>query len=141
MKKNIVLLGFVAVMAVVASTVFAGTVIHLNVEIPFAFYLEDQLLPAGEYIFEMGSVGIGRTASSVVVRTKDGAGIRILSTMGETNENDSFNGLHFNRYGDKTFLSNVAICSYKANVRSTSLEREVRTQIEKTDKVMLAAKN
>jgi hypothetical protein len=141
MKKSIVLLGFVALMAVVAGTVFAGTVVQLKIEIPFAFYVEDQLLPAGEYKFEMGSVGINRTASSVEVRTKDGTGIRLLSTMAGINENDSFNGLQFNRYGDKMFLSGVAIYSYKANVRSTGLEREVRTQSERADNVMLAAKN
>jgi hypothetical protein len=140
MKKNIALLSFVVLMSVVAGTVFAGMVVQLKIEIPFAFYVEDQLLPAGEYRFEMGAVGIGYTASSVMVRTKDGMGIRILSTMGETHENNSFNGLYFNQYGDKMFLSSVAIHSYQANVRSTKLEREVRTQIEKADKVMLAAK-
>jgi hypothetical protein len=141
MKKNIVLLGFVAVMFVVAGVAFAGMGVQLRMDIPFAFYVEDQLLPAGEYRFDMGTVGIGNTASSVVVRAKDGTGIRLLSTMGDTNENQSLDRLHFNQYGDKFFLSSVAIRSYKANVRSARLERELRTQIERAGKVILVAKN
>ena len=141
MKKNIVLLGFVAAMFVVAGAAFAGMGVQLRIDVPFAFYVEDQLLPAGEYRFEMGAVGIGNTASSVVVRTMNGTGIRLLVTMGDTNENKSLDRLHFNQYGDKFFLSSVAIHNYKANLKSTKLERELRTQIEKAGQVILVAKN
>jgi hypothetical protein len=141
MKKNIVLLSFVAVMFLFAGAAFAGMGVQLKMDVPFAFYVEDQLLPAGEYRFEMGVVGVGNTASSVVIRANDGNGIRLLLTMADTNENRSLDRLHFNQYGDKCFLSSVAIQSYKANVKLTKLERELRTQIEKAGKVILVAKN
>jgi hypothetical protein len=128
MKKNL-MLAFVAVMA--SGVVFAGMGVHLNVSIPFAFYIEDQLLPAGEYSFEMGG-------SAIVIRSKDGTGVRLLATMGGTNENKSTDFLQFNQYGDKLFLSSVAAGSYKAHVKTA--KTEVSAQIEKARQVTLTAK-
>ncbi len=125
------LLAFVAVM--VSSVAFAGMGVHLNVNIPFAFYVEDQLLPAGEYSFEMGG-------SSIVIRAKDGKGVRLLTTINSVNENKSSDFLQFNQAGDKLFLSSVAAGSYKASVKAVKTEREVKAQIEKVRQVTFAAK-
>jgi hypothetical protein len=141
MKKNIVILGFITVLTFVAGIASASNGIQLNAAVPFAFYVENQLLPAGEYKFEMGAIGIGASASSVIVRAKDGTGIRILITMADTDENAFSNHLRFNRYGDKYFLSSVAIRSYKANLKSTKLEQELRSQIEKAESTTLVAQH
>jgi hypothetical protein len=130
MKRNLALLAFVAVL--VSGFAFAGIGTHFGVKIPFAFYIEDQLLPAGEYDFEMGG-------SAIVVRTKDGIGVRFLATMSGANEKSAADFLQFHRYGDKHFLSNVAIGSHKANVKIAKTEQEVRSRIEKAREVILAA--
>ena len=131
MKKNIVLLSLVVVM--VSAFAFAGIQIQLRANIPFPFYVEDQLLPAGEYNFEMGN-------RAIVIRTKDGVGVKLLATMGGANQNKIGDFLRFNQYGDKYFLSGVATGRYKANVKSAKLEQEVRTRIAKAREVVLMAK-
>jgi hypothetical protein len=130
MKRNLALVAFVAVM--LSGFAFAGIGTHFDVKIPFAFYIEDQLLPAGEYDFEMGG-------SAIVIRAKDGTGVRLLATMSGANEKNTEDFLRFHRYGDKHFLSNVAIGGHKANVKIAKTEREVRNRIEKAREVILAA--
>jgi hypothetical protein len=131
MKRNIVLLGFAAVM--VSSFLFASG-IQLSANIPFAFYAEDQLLPAGEYNFEMGG-------SAIIIRTKDGKGVRLLSTLSGTNEKKATGFLQFNQYGEKLFLSSLATDNQKANVRIVKIEQEARAQFEKARQVTLIFKN
>jgi len=131
MKRNIVLLGFAAVM--VSSFLFASG-IQLSANIPFAFYVEDQLLPAGEYNFEMGG-------SAIIIRTKDGTGVRMLSTISGTNEKRMTDFLQFNQYGEKLFLSSVATGIQKANVRTVKIEQEARAQFEKSRQVTVTFKN
>jgi len=130
MRKNLVLLGVIAVLVGMASLMFAGTEAGMRVTIPFDFYVNDQLLPAGEYVFNMGIVGPA-TASCVVVRSKDDTEIRLLTTIPDVNANPTVASLQFNRYGDKHFLTSVAIRSYKATLKMTGLERELIAQFQK----------
>ncbi len=130
MKKHIALLAFVAVIA--SGVAFGGMKIQLSANVPFDFYVEDQLLPAGEYRFEMGS-------SALIIRAKDGTGVRMLATMNGENENKSEDFLQFHQYGNKRFLSGVAAGSSKAIVKTAKTEQEVKAQIKKAEELTLTA--
>jgi hypothetical protein len=127
MKKNIVLLGVVAVLAGMTGLLFAGAGAEVRINVPFDFYADGQLLPAGEYVFNMGLVGPD-TASSIVIRSKDGAERRLVATMPDVNENTANAYVQFKQYGDKYLLSSVAIRSFKANLKITTLEKELSAQ-------------
>jgi len=141
MKKSIAFLGCVAAMALVAGFGFAGSAIVMRVHVPFEFYVEDQLLPAGEYRFEMGAFGLGPTASSVVIRKEDGTGVRFVTTRGDSGAGAHTSYLEFRRYGEQNFLSSVAVAGFTASVRSAKLERELRAAVLREARVTLVAKN
>jgi hypothetical protein len=124
MKRNFIL-SLVAMLAVTVGLAYAGTLKSMIINVPFEFYVQDQLMPAGEYKFEMGS-GTLSTASVVVVRTSEGEGIRFLLTRSETNKSSQWSHLRFNQYDEKHFLSSVLIGAYKANVGMSNLEKELR---------------
>jgi hypothetical protein len=130
MKRNLAIVVFVAI--TVSGFAFAGGK-HLSANVPFEFYVEDQLLPAGEYNFEMGG-------NTIVIRTKDGMGVRLLTAVSGANENRTGDYLQFNQYGGKLFLSSVATGSYKANVKTAKAEQEMRAQVENARQITLTAK-
>jgi hypothetical protein len=140
MKKNLVVLSVVAALSLMSSIAFAGPGVAMHISVPFEFYLEDQLLPAGEYHFEMGS-GSDAIASRVTVLSKDGEGIRMISTLPGNNAAPAESHLCFNQYGEKHFLSGVSIRGYNATLKVFKLERELRAQFEKAKSVTLVAQN
>jgi hypothetical protein len=136
MRKLTVLL--MVVMAVLGLSIAASaanpTILRAN--IPFAFYAGKELLPAGQYTFELQAIGLGSaTASAVAVRHQDGSLATFLFTMPGTGR---FNNdlLYFNRYGNKYFLSKVEAVGLQANVKATRIERELRAQIKSQDTVV-----
>ncbi len=129
MKKNLILLSVVAVIGLMASFCFAGAGIGMRVNVPFDFYLGDQLFPAGEYNVQMTS-GNQATASHVIVWATNGAGNRMLMTTPGSDKNQTVNQLSFNKYGKKCFLSTVLIGGHKATVKVFDIEKEVRAQME-----------
>ena len=136
MKRNLVVLSFVLVLGLMAGFVFAGENMRINV--PFAFYMGDQLFPAGEYRFDMNH-GNYATASFVNVWAPKGADNRLLMTTAGTDKNTTANQLVFNKYGQKLFLSTVSINGYKAAFKALSLERELRSQAERAPSVITIA--
>ena len=141
MKKTmtiVVTMGFILIMALSA---FAGTVERLRVNIPFDFYIDKEVLPAGEYIVEMRPTSSGSsTASTVFVVNQDRTvTAMILTNPGSDNELNS--RLVFNKYGAKYFLSKVESMGLQANVRVSKFEKELRAQnIEAGKKVLVAQK-
>jgi len=138
MRKNLVVLSLVAAFTLMASFGFAGSGTAMRITVPFDFYLEDQLLPAGDYRIEMGS-GFVPTASMVTIRAVDGTGIRILLTLSETGSGDDSSYLKFNRYGERYFLSSVSIGNNKAKVKMYTLEKELRSQNQESQVTTLVA--
>lgn len=138
MKRNLVLLSLAAILAVTAGLAYAGAGTAMRITVPFDFYLEDQLLPAGDYRIEMGS-GFVPTASRVTIRAVDGTGIRILLTLSETGSGDDSSYLKFNRYGERYFLSSVSIGDHKAKVKMYTLEKELRSQNQESQVTTLVA--
>ena len=136
MKKNLVVLSFVAVCTLFSSFALAGPGATLRIHVPFDFYAGNQQLPAGNYVFEMGSGSVDR-ASIVKVSTKSGEGVCILLTSpGTDNANET---LMFNKYGNKHFLSSISIRGTKAGVPMIKLEKELRAQAERDRNVITVA--
>ncbi len=130
MKRNLILWSILVVLGLTANLAWAGTGTVMHVNVPFEFYLEDQLLPAGTYQFQMAS-GLNATASFVTVWSADGKGIRMLATMPGVSANTTASHLRFNQYGGKHFLSSISIQEHKATLKPHRLEKELRSQIEK----------
>jgi len=138
MKRNLVVLSLAAALTVTVGLAYAGGATAMRIAVPFEFYVENQLLPAGEYDFRMGS-GTHPTASIVTVRTSDGTGLRILLTRPEIEAGSDLSYLMFNHYGEKHFLSCVTIGAYKANLKMVTLEKELRSQIQPSRTITLIA--
>ena len=129
MKKNLVIWIMAALCVLTAGFVYGGAGIGMRIDVPFDFYLEDQLLPAGEYSFEMDS-GNFATAAHLRVWSATGPAGRMMFTSPGTDRTARLNQLTFNKYGDKYFLSDVLIAGHKATVKVFKLERELRSQID-----------
>ncbi len=140
MKKSLVLLSMVAVFSLMASFAVADAGVLMRVDVPFDFYLGDQLLPAGEYQVKMDS-SYGATASFVIVRSTDGRGIGMLTTQSGDNADRATSQLRFNRYGKKCFLSGVSIDGRKATLKVYKLEKELMSQIDKAGSITVIAQN
>ncbi len=135
MKKTFVPVSFVAIVTFMAVLASAGSAVVLRGDVPFDFYVENQLLPAGEYHFEMGSIG-GATASNVAIRAKDGMVAAFVATKPGLNGSTISAQLSFNHYRGKYFLSSVECPGYKANLRKTKHEKEMMIQPE-TERIAL----
>jgi hypothetical protein len=136
MKRNLVVLSFAVVLSMMAGFAFAGE--NMRIDVPFAFYMGDQLFPAGEYGFTMNH-GNHATASIVNVWAPKGVDGMLLMTSAGTDKNATANQLVFNKYGQKLFLSTVAINGYKATLKVVNLEKELRSQAEQAPGVITVA--
>ncbi|MBN1566834.1 MAG: hypothetical protein JXA73_03240 [Acidobacteria bacterium] len=138
MKKNLVVLSMMAALAMMTGFAFAGAGIEMRINVPFDFYLDNQLLPNGEYIFQMDS-GNYATGSHVVVVSNDGKENRMLFASPGTDRSTDFNQLSFNKYGDKYFLSSILIGGHKASLKVYGLEQELRSQMNKKQSTVTVA--
>ena len=120
MKKTLVLLSFVAVLATMTALATAGSAIVLHGKIPFDFYVGEQMLPSGQYDFEMGGVR-GSTTSSITVREKDGTVVAFVTTRPGDSLNADSTQLKFENRRGRFFLSSVECSGYKAVLRKTKL--------------------
>lgn len=127
MKKTLLLMSIVAVLTIMTVFASAGSGVVMRGEIPFDFYVDNQLLPSGEYDFAMGVIG-GATASNVAVRTKDGTLVAFLTTKSDSEAHAKAGQVSFNHYNGKYFLSSVECPGYKANLRKTEHEKEMASQ-------------
>lgn len=130
MKKNLVVLSFVAAFALTTGFVFAGNEIAMRVNVPFDFYAAGQQYASGEYVFAMHS-GLEPTAATVMVRTLEGKAVCILATQALIEKGSTQNLVRFNQYGDKHFLSSITMRGLRAGVQAQKLENELRAQAKK----------
>ena len=133
MKKALVLT-FSLIVVIIGSAVGASawTAPTMKVNVPFAFYAGDQMLPAGEYLFEMPNANFhSATGSILVVRTPDGSIYRTLLAMtAGTYGNPAFQAT-FNKYGGTYFLSKVQSSEFESNLPKTRAEKELKTAYAK----------
>jgi hypothetical protein len=136
MKKNMALLSLAAVLVLMTSAGVAGANAGMRIQVPFDFYAGNQQLPAGDYTFSMES-GLIATGSRVTIHTKDGKGICFLLT--QPGKDETATRLLFNKYGNKHFLTSVSIRGFKAALRTTKLEQELRAQLQTRQDIVIVA--
>ena len=137
MKRNLILMSVLAVLFAATSPAFAGIFNEVRIYVPFNFYLEEELLPAGNYTFNLGQA----TDSSIIIRSADGKAVKLLMTKQDTGSKSRKAYLHFGHYGDRYFLSSVVISGKKANLTSTAVEAELWAQTGKELKPYSLAQN
>jgi hypothetical protein len=129
MKRIALLVILVATLLMLTLGASAGSVTRLRANVPFAFYVGTEQLPAGGYIFEIASLGPAAATSTLVrVLDHDGKTTTLIQTMPGADSHMNDDHLHFNRYGEMYFLSKVEALGYQANLRATRSEKEAMAQ-------------
>ena len=129
MKRALMVL--VVLCAVLLGTIVAVsayTVPRMRVQIGFSFYADNQLLPAGEYWFEIRPVGIGTLAGSpMAIRNTDGSVFQFLPATAvgcETKEIGTY--VVFNKIGGSYFLRSIQQGSLRGSLPKSHSEKEVK---------------
>ena len=129
--KKLSVLGILAGMCfLLAVSAYAGGAARLRVNVPFAFIVDKEQLPAGEYVFEMRPISsYAATASSVWIQSNDGSiAAWIITSPGDGPNRIAVDQITFNRYGNKFFLAKVECLEFSANLKATKAEIEMRAQ-------------
>jgi len=114
---------------VLGAVAYAGATTVVYVKVPFNFYAGTELMPQGEYIFEIGAMSSAtESGSSVLIRNDSGTMASWLFTRPGTASLKSEAQLEFNRYGDKYFLNSVEGVGYRATLIKTKMEKEMQAQ-------------
>jgi len=143
MKRTSVLLTSIVALLMLATGVLAGAATRIHATVPFDFYVGEEQLAAGNYVFEMRPIGFGSASSSAVaVYRPDGTFAHMIPTMPTGYDHRSGEShLHFLRYGNAYFLSKVEGQQSGAAVRKSKAEREYVAQTKKPqDTVLMASK-
>ncbi len=140
MKRLLALMSVGVMLTTLTAAAFAQQVHRLKVTIPFDFYVQDQLMPSGDYIFQMQSIsGNAASASSIAILRGNKTVVAIVLTNPGTS-NMGENHVHFVRYGNKTYLSKVENVGLQANMNPSKSEKILRAQIEGTNAKVAAAR-
>ncbi len=104
MKTQTIRIALILTLAVLllGTVSFAASTGRLRVQVPFAFYASDQLLPAGNYWVD--SMNNGR---AIKVQRQDGPEFAIFMTVPTAATNKGGSYLLFNRYGAENFLRRI----------------------------------
>jgi hypothetical protein len=127
MKKSLVVsFALVAMILGLAAAATAGSAPRMKVDIPFDFYLGDQMLPAGEYLIEMPNLMMASpTGSFVVVRNEDGSVYHCLhANTGEYARGFAWQ-VTFHKYGETYFFAKVQNSSFVSTLPKTRAEKEM----------------
>lgn len=142
MKSRIVIAATIAALLALAATASASTAARIRAHVPFEFYVGEDKLPAGNYVFELRSVGPASSSSSAIaVYTQDGIMASMISTIptGWDYRYTSDCHLHFTRITDHYFLAKLEAPETGADLNLSRIERELRAQkLERQDTVLLA---
>ena len=136
MQKQLVILSVLVVFSLTAGLAFAA--IDMSVDVPFAFYVGDQVYPAGQYHFDMNADKYATASFVNIWAAKSENDLVIMATAG-TDKNASSNQLVFNKYGEKHFLSSITINGYKATLKVLGLEKEAISQAKQAPGVIRVA--
>ena len=123
MKRTIAFLSFAVILAVMVSMAKAGDAEVLRGEIPFDFYVGGQLVPAGEYHFEMGRIG-DATTDSVTVLKADGELVAIATTRPGTRQDGSSSQITFHIHDGVRVLASVESPGFKAELKEMNPAQE-----------------
>jgi hypothetical protein len=142
MKKTSVLMIVVAALLVFAVCALASSGLKIRATVPFAFYVGEEQLPAGNYLFEMRAIGFGSSSSSAVaVYRQDGSLAVMVSTIpdGWGSRSMADGRLHFARYSNTYFLSKIEGADSRASLMATKAERELRAQNNRATETVIIA--
>ena len=141
MKRTIVFLTSILVILILAAGASAGAATRIRATVPFDFFVGEEQLSAGNYIFEMRAIGFGSSSSSAVaIYHPDGTFAYLIPTMPVGYDQRSSDGhLHFKRYGNTYFLSQVEGPQSGAGLRMTKAEKEYKAQTRKPQDTILVA--
>ena len=142
MKKTSVLLILVAALLLITTSALAGPGTKIRANVPFAFYIGNEQLPAGNYIFEMRAIGFGSSSSSAVaVYRQDGSMATLIPTISEGwgSRRMADGHLHFTRYSASYFLNKVEGPASGASLITTKAERELRAQDSRAQETVIVA--
>ncbi len=105
----------------------AGAQLRMFVNIPFAFYAGNELLPAGEYIFTMTAPGNhAATGSGVAISTGDSSIYTYMHAIRDDARIPSqVCTITFTGYGGKYFLSKVQNGGIISDLAKIHAEREL----------------
>lgn len=121
MKKRVLMMMALAVLAILASTRVAQAQDLIVVNIPFDFTAGDAQLPAGEYTVKM----VGPTNHLLLISRRDaGESAFIPSHPAAAAQIQTETKLIFNRYGERYFLSEVWRAGYRAGQQVPKSGRE-----------------
>ncbi len=138
MRKIIVFTVLGVIVLGLTAAVAADTATKVRADVPFAFYAGKELIPAGSYIFELRSFGMGSSASSVLIHNESGSIVTVLLTKpGDVPLGEDAH-LHFNKYGVRHFLSKVEGAGYQANLTPSRAEKEMRAQAQSSGQSIVA---
>ncbi len=107
----------------------AGPESRVWINIPFAFQAGDQVMPAGQYLFEFPRTGNFALGSLLKIVTQDGSICQHLlsrSIQGVTMEADW--QVSFNKYGDVYFLTKIRNNDLGAEVSKTRKEKQMAAE-------------
>ncbi len=99
---------------------------RLVANVPFAFYAGGQLIPAGEYVFDMSALAAySATGSAVRINSRDGmVYVHMTAIRGEA-RGHAFT-LTFNKYGNTYFLSEIQNGAVTSRVHKSRTEKELQ---------------
>jgi hypothetical protein len=129
MKKALTI-GFVlcAVLLGAVAAASASTVARMRVEIGFAFYADNQLMPAGDYWFEIRPLGVGTLAGSPIsIRSDEGAIYQFLSATAVGSQSKEMGTyVVFNKVGGSYFLRTIQQGELRGSLPKSRSEKEVK---------------
>jgi len=125
-----------AVLVVLSALIFgfaigaqAGPESRVWINIPFAFQAGDQLMPAGQYLFEFPRTGNFASGSLLKIATQDGSICQhLLSRTIQDVTKDADWQVSFTKYGDFYFLTKIRNNDLGAEVSKTRKEKELAAE-------------
>ena len=129
MKKALALVVVLsAVLLGAVATASASTVARMRVEIGFTFYADNQLMPAGDYWFEIRPLGVGTLAGSPIsIRSEEGPIYQFLSATAVGSEGkDAGTYIVFNKVGGSYFLRTIQQGELRGSLPKSRSEKEVK---------------
>ncbi len=130
MKKTLAVLAVLSIMIfgfVLAAQ--AETTRAVKINVPFAFQAGNQVMPAGDYIFEFPKANNDATGSMLKIFSPDGSLCQyLLSRSIRGIDTDSEWHVTFNKYGDFYFIAKVRNSELGAEVAKTRAEKQMAAQ-------------
>jgi hypothetical protein len=126
-RKSLIMASLLGLTLVWAGLVSASPVVTVRVDVPFAFSVNNQVLPAGSYEIVQND-----NTSLMTIRNQSDLKSTIFSVNTVLERRVPATAkLVFNRYGDQYFLSQVWALDSGRDVRKSRSEREAARQASK----------